>query len=141
MVGARWTAAGDVVAELPAPAQIRLRTERTDEVLGIAVEPGRQRHILEKLGFEVGVQDTGDSQEVQIPVILTIENTPRNIVQRQTIDVLNPGETKTVVFKNLGSVTFARRTTLKVEVTAVPNEKTLTNNSYTYPVIFSLPAP
>ena len=78
---------------------------------------------------------------MQIPVILTIENTPRNVVQRQTIDALNPGETKTVTFKNLGSVNFARRTTLKVEVTAVPNEKTLTNNSYTYPVIFSLPAP
>jgi hypothetical protein len=94
------------------------------------------------LAFEVAVQDTGDAQEVQIPVTLTIEKSPKNIVQRKAIDVLDPGETKTVVFKNLsGSITFARRTILKVDVTPVPNEKTKTNNSASYPVIFSLAAP
>jgi hypothetical protein len=90
------------------------------------------------LAFSVTVQDTGDNQEVQIPVTLTIENSPRNIVQQQTIDLLNPGQSKTVVFKNLDSVPFGTKTTLRVEVKAVPGEKTTTNNRAEYPVIFSL---
>jgi hypothetical protein len=90
------------------------------------------------LGFAVTVQDTGDSQEVQIPVTLTIEKSPQPIVQRKTIDLINPGESKTLVFSNLGSPPFGIKTTLKVDVHAVPAEKTLTNNSASYEVVFSL---
>jgi hypothetical protein len=93
------------------------------------------------LAFAVTVQDTGDAQEVQIPVTLTIEKTPQNIVKRQTIDVINPGETKTVTFTGLGSIPIATRTTLRVDVTPVPGEKTAANNTAQYPVIFSLVPP
>ena len=90
------------------------------------------------LRFAVTVEDTGDSQEVQVKVTLTIQQTPSPIVQTKTIDLINPGEQKTVIFSNLGQVQFATRTTVKVDVQPVPNEKNTTNNSAQYPVIFSL---
>jgi hypothetical protein len=90
------------------------------------------------LGFEVAVEDTGDSQEVQIKVTLTIQQSPSPIVQTKTIDLINPGEQKTVIFRNLGQVQFATRTTVKVDVAPVPEEKNTANNSAQYPVIFSL---
>jgi CARDB protein len=90
------------------------------------------------LGFAVTVEDTGDSQEVQVKVTLTIQQTPSPIVQTKTIDLINPGEQKTVAFHNLGQVQFATRTTVKVDVQPVPEEKNTANNSAEYPVIFSL---
>src|SRR5262245_35800441 len=90
------------------------------------------------LGFAVTVEDTGDSQEVQIKVTLTIQQSPSPIVQTKTIDLINPGEQKQVVFRNLGQVQFATRTTVKVDVAPVPQEKNTSNNSASYSVIFSL---
>lgn len=90
------------------------------------------------LGFAVTVEDTGDSQEVQIKVTLTIQQSPSPIVQTKTIDLINPGEQKQVVFRNLGQVQFATKTTVKVDVAPVPEEKNTDNNSKAYPVIFSL---
>jgi hypothetical protein len=90
------------------------------------------------LGFAVTVEDTGDSQEVQVKVTLTIQQSPSPIVQTKTIDLINPGEQKTVTFHNLGQVQFATRTTVKVDVQPVPEEKNTANNSASYPVIFSL---
>lgn len=91
------------------------------------------------LGFEVAVEDTGDSQEVQVKVTLTIQQTPSPIVKTQTIDLINPGERKTIVFRSLGQVQFATKTAVKVDVQPVPGEKNASNNSAEYPVIFSLP--
>jgi hypothetical protein len=92
----------------------------------------------EELGFAVTVEDTGCSQEVRIPVTLTIEKSPKNIVKTQTIPIINPGEQQTVTFRNIGQVPFATRTNIKVEVKPVQNESKTDNNSATYPVIFSL---
>ena len=90
------------------------------------------------LGFAVKIEDTGDSQEVQVKVTLTIQQSPSPIVQTKTIDLINPGEQRTVAFHNLGQVQFATRTTVKVDVQPVPQEKNAANNSAQYPVIFSL---
>jgi hypothetical protein len=90
------------------------------------------------LGFAVTIEDTGDSQEVQVKVTLTIQQSPSPIVQTKTIDLINPGEQKTVTFRNLGQVQFATRTTVKVDIQPVPEEKNTANNSAQYPVIFSL---
>jgi hypothetical protein len=90
------------------------------------------------LGFAVTVEDTGDSQEVSIPVTLTIQQSPSPIVQTKKIDLINPGEQKQVVFRNLGQVQFATKTTVKVDVAPVPHEASTSNNSKSYQVIFSL---
>jgi hypothetical protein len=89
------------------------------------------------LGFAVTVEDTGDSQEVQIKVKLNIQQ-QNPIVQTKTIDLINPGEQKQVVFRNLGVITFATKTQVKVDVAPVPQEKNVDNNSKVYQVIFSL---
>ena len=91
------------------------------------------------LGFEVAIKDSGESQEVHIEVTLTIQRSPTPIVQTKTIDLINAGETKTVTFTNLGQVPFVQKTSVKVDVKPVPGEKTTTNNSAQYPVLFSLP--
>jgi len=91
------------------------------------------------LEFAVTIEDSGDSQEVQIKVTLTIDRSGGAIVQTQTIDLINPGEQKTVTFQNLGRVPFATKTNVKVDVEPVPGETKTSNNSASYPVIFSLP--
>ncbi len=69
---------------------------------------------------------------------LTIEQQPSPIVATKTIDSINPGESKTVTFKNLGQVQFATKTTVQVDVQPVRARRTRTTTSAEYPVIFSL---
>jgi hypothetical protein len=90
------------------------------------------------LAFAVAVANGGESQEVKIEVTLTIQQSPTPIVKKQTIDIINPGETKTVAFRDFPSVDFGERRIMRIDVDPVPGEKTLTNNSAEYPVIFSL---
>jgi hypothetical protein len=90
------------------------------------------------LQFDVTIADSGDSQEVGIKVTLTIQKAQGAIVKTQTVDLINPGQTKSVTFKNLGQVPFAQRTTVNVDVAPVPGEHNTSNNKGTYPVIFSL---
>jgi hypothetical protein len=89
------------------------------------------------LAFAVTVENSGDSQEVGVAVTLTIQATP-SIVKRKTIDLINPGEQKTLTFTDIGQPPFGARTNIKVEVSPVPGEKTTANNSATYPVFFSI---
>jgi hypothetical protein len=95
--------------------------------------------VSTELAFQVTVKNSGESQEVQVPVTLTIEQSPKPLVARQTIDLINAGEEKTVTFTNLDlSGAFGVKSTLKVEVKRVPGETNLANNVATYRVIFSV---
>ena len=42
---------------------------------------------------------------------LTIQQSPTPIVKKQTIDIINPDETKRVVFRDFPSVDFGERRT------------------------------
>ena len=90
------------------------------------------------LGFEVGVTNTGEEQEVQLEVTLTIPKQPSPIVKKGTIDLIDPGETKSVVFGDFPDVPFGESTTVQVSVKPVPGEKNTENNSAEYPVVFTL---
>jgi hypothetical protein len=90
------------------------------------------------LSFAVTIADSGDSQEVGIQVTLTIKKAQGAIVKTKTIDLINPGQTKSVTFNNLGQVPFALRTTVQVDVAPVAGEHNTSNNKASYPVIFSL---
>jgi hypothetical protein len=91
------------------------------------------------LTFEVVVKDTGENLESKIPVTLTIQKQGAPIKQTHTIDVISPGQTKTVVFRNIDVTgVFGSRVNLKVDVQPVQDEARIDNNSYQYPVIFSL---
>jgi type II secretory pathway component PulJ len=94
------------------------------------------------LAFEVMLENSGDSQEVRVVVRLTVQQSPSPIVKTQTVDLINAGEQKTVVFRQLGQIVqFAQKTTVRVEIEPVPGEKNTANNSASYPVIFTLTAP
>jgi len=91
------------------------------------------------LEFEVAVKNSGENQEVRIPVKLTIQKDGSPIVKTETIDVIDPGETKTVTFGEIDTTgVFGVRTNIVVEVQKVPGETRLENNTATYPVMFSL---
>jgi hypothetical protein len=107
--------------------------------LVLSRETDNQVVATTSLAFEVEVKDTGDNLEGKIPVTLTIQKQGAPIKQTQTIDVINPGETKKVLFRNIDTTgAFGVRTTLKVDVLPVKDEARIDNNSYQYPVIFSL---
>jgi hypothetical protein len=90
------------------------------------------------LQFAVAIKNSGDSQEVGVKITLTIDKSGNPIVRTQTVDFINPGQTVTKTFGDLGEVPFATKTTLKVDVSKVPGEKNTSNNSAQYQVIFSL---
>jgi outer membrane murein-binding lipoprotein Lpp len=91
------------------------------------------------LAFQVAVQDSGAFQEFNVGVTLTIQKSPKPIVLRKKIDVINAGETKTVTFTNINLTNlFGLPTTVKVDVQPVPGETVTSNNSADYKVIFSV---
>jgi hypothetical protein len=116
-------------------------------IVSVTALPARQRlspsetntvESTKDLAFSVEIENSGCAQESSIPVRLTIPKSPTPIQKRQVLDLINPDETKTVVFSNIGTVPFAERTTVTVEVEPVPTERTTDNNTAEYPVIFSL---
>jgi outer membrane murein-binding lipoprotein Lpp len=90
------------------------------------------------LAFQVAVENSGDFQEFNVVVTLTIQRAQRPIVMRKTIDVINAGQTRTVTFTNIDNPPFGAPTTIKVDVEPVPGEAKTDNNSAEYDVIFSL---
>lgn len=89
------------------------------------------------LAFEVGITDSGESQEVRVKVTLTIPAQPDPIVKSATIPIIDPGETKAVVLK-LGTLPPFEQVSVKVDVDPVPGETFTANNTAEYPVIFTL---
>jgi hypothetical protein len=91
------------------------------------------------LAFQVAISDSGDFQEFNVGVTLTIQKSPKSIVLHKKIDTINAGETKTVTFTNIDiNGLFGLPTTVKVDVEPVPGETTVSNNTADYKVIFSL---
>ena len=109
------------------PANIQLSTT-TETRIDISTD----------LSFEVGVQNSGENQEVGVKVTLTIPAQPTPIVKNGTIDVIDPGETKIVTFADFPDFPFGEDTTVQVSVKPVPGETNTGNNSAEYPVVFSL---
>ena len=93
--------------------------------------------VSEDLAFEVLVENSGESQETQVKVRLVVRQQPR-ISKEQTIDVINPGETKRVRFTGFDNIAFSTQTTLLVSVEPVPGEQNTNNNTREFPIIFTL---
>jgi hypothetical protein len=93
------------------------------------------------LGFEVLIEDSGDSAEVQIPVTLTLTQGSKTIVKHAKLAFINAKEQKPITFRSiqLDPSWFGPSVTVKVNVSAVPNEHNTSNNTAQYPVIFTLP--
>ena len=112
------------VRVLPSEQVLSANTETTIEV-------------TDRLAFEVGVEGTGDSQELRIRVTLTIPKDTEPVVRRATIPIIDPGEVRTVTFRVGGVVPFDQ-SSVKVDVDPVLGETNTTNNTAEYPVIFTL---
>jgi hypothetical protein len=91
------------------------------------------------LAFVVTIDDSGDSQEVGIKVTLTIQKAQGAIVKTKKVDLINPGQQRSVTFSDLGTVPFAQKTQVLVDVAPVPGEHNTDNNKASFPAIFSLP--
>jgi hypothetical protein len=92
------------------------------------------------LAFVATVENSGDFQNVSVPVTLRIQAGGAPIVRRETITVIQPAEQKTVTFTgfNLPTTAFGAKAQVKVEVGAVAGEINTDNNSATYTVFFTL---
>ena len=144
--------------ELASPTSWRLIVDRLtqpqeggglhgNQIAGVRVLPGARPlspteentvKVTTGLAFEVLVKNSGDNQETQVRVDLTIQQSPESIRREQTIDIINPGDTKSVTFRDLSGLAFGPRTILKVTVEPVPGEKNTNNNTAEYVVIFTL---
>jgi CARDB len=119
---------------------------RGNGIAGVRVQPGGQDLVRGEdntveqsadLAFEVLVENSGESQETQVKVILIIRQDPQ-IRKEQIIDVINPQETKTVRFTGFDTLQFSTQTTLQVQVEPVQGEQNTNNNTVEYPIIFTL---
>ena len=108
--------------------------------VGTELSTSTQTTILVRtnMSIDVTIRDSGNSQEANIPVTLTIVQAGvPNVVKKATIGFINPGETKTVSFTNFPAPNFGNPAQIKVEVQPVQGETNSNNNSADYPVIFS----
>lgn len=107
---------------------------------GVQLSPDTETTIKAStdLAFEVFVKNTGENQEVGIEVTLTIPKGTAPIVKKQSIALLDIGETKSVTFKDFPDPPFGEKSSVQVSVKPVQGETNTGNNSAEYPVIFSL---
>jgi len=114
---------------------VDVRAQPDDQVLSQGAD--NTVKASEQLAFQVRVQNSGDNQETQVLVTLTIQQDPV-IRKRQMIDVIDPDETKAVTFTGFGNIDFSGGSVLKVIVEPVAGEKNTSNNTAEYQVIFTL---
>ena len=136
-----------VLQRIGGAAQVKVGGLHGTQLIGVKALPSAKQlspstlnTIVEStnLEFQATVQDSGNSAEVRIPVTLTIKQSGRNIVKRATIQFISPGEQVPVTFRNIGAVQLTTQTTLTIEVSPVKGETNTSNNSASYPVIFSI---
>ena len=92
------------------------------------------------MSFLVSATNGGDFTETNVVVKLTIGTGTNEVTKTATIPSIEKGQQKTVTISGFESTTlqFDKAVPLKVLVTPVPGERTASNNSQTYQVIFSL---
>lgn len=139
--GATWTALVRSLTASPEAGGLH-----GNQIEGVLVIPGGRRlapteentvQASEETAFQVLIRNSGDSLETGVEVTMRIVQSPNSITKSQMIDLIRPGQTKNVVFGDLGEVTIAEPATLRVNVAPVQGESNTGNNSAEYPVIFS----
>jgi hypothetical protein len=92
------------------------------------------------LAFVVTVEDSGDFQEVNVVVKLTIDAGGKPIQRVEKIPLIQAAQRQSVRFSgfNLPPSAFAKPVKIKVEIAPVAGEINTSNNSATYTVFFTL---
>jgi hypothetical protein len=99
--------------------------------------------VAANLVFKVTLTDSGNSQEVKVPVTLTVSVFGKTVLKKvQVVESIDAKETTTVSIGNLQlpSSAFGANARVHVQIGKVPGETHLENNSASYPVFFSLPS-
>ncbi len=119
-----------------------------NQIAGVRVRPGNQTlsaaeentvTASDRLVFLVDVKNSGEHQETQVPVSMTLQLSPEPVRKEAVIDIINPGDTKTVTFRDINiSGSFGTLVALKVAVDPVEGEANTANNTAEYSVIFTL---
>jgi hypothetical protein len=95
------------------------------------------------LAFIVTVENSGNFQEPNVVVNLTISAGGKPIKKQEKIPLILPAHRQTVNFNgistDLPTTAYGNPATIKVEVAPVAGEIFTTNNSATYTVLFTLP--
>ena len=73
-------------------------------------------------------------------VTLTIPQSPDPLEEQQVLDLINPGQTKAVSFRDLDPISFGSKTVVTVNVLPVAGERNRNNNTAEYTVFFALPS-
>jgi hypothetical protein len=92
------------------------------------------------LAFVVTVENSGDFQEVNVPVILTISFGSTRIRRTEKIELIQPTQRQSVRFTrfDIPPAAFGNPATIKVEVAPVAGEVNTSNNTSSYTVFFTL---
>jgi hypothetical protein len=99
--------------------------------------------VTSTLAFVATVQNSGNFQEPNVVVNLTINAGGKPVKQQKKIPLILPAQRQTVTFTGVSSelptTAYGNQSTIKVEVAPVAGETFLGNNSATYTVLFTLP--
>ncbi len=120
-----------------------------DQLVSVVANPGGVRlsttsattvKVSAGLTFVATVQDSGNFNEVNVPVTLTISVGSKTITKRREISLIQPAQSATVSFGNfqLPTNAFGAKATVTVNVGAVAGEINTSNNKYSYTVFFTL---
>ena len=99
--------------------------------------------VAPNLVIKVTFTDSGNFQEVRVPVTLTVSVFGKTVLtKKQVVKSIDAKQTTTVNFGNLGLPTsaFGADARIRVEIGKVRGEVRLDNNSASYRVFFSLPS-
>jgi hypothetical protein len=97
--------------------------------------------VAANLVFKVTFSDSGNFQEVKVPVTLTVTVFGKSVLKKtQIVQSIAAKQTMTVTFGNLNLPTsaFGANARVHVQIGKVPGEVRFENNSASYPVFFSL---
>jgi hypothetical protein len=111
---------------------------------GLNLDPNNANtvKVTSDLAFSVTVENSGDFQELNVLVTLTINTgTGKAVAKRDTIDAIASGAQHTVTFTgfDIPASAFGAKSTVTVLVARVPGELNTSNNKSTYSVFFTLP--
>jgi hypothetical protein len=99
--------------------------------------------VTSALAFVATVENSGNFQEPNVVVNLTINTGGKPVKKQEKIPLILPAQRQTVTFTGVSSdlptTAYGNQSTIKVEVAPVAGEVFTTNNSATYTVLFTLP--
>ncbi|HZT53675.1 MAG TPA: hypothetical protein VE995_04770 [Gaiellaceae bacterium] len=136
------TAAGGKVTGLHGSALVGTAAVFGGRTVPLSTSTPTTVDVAPDLVFRVTFTDSGNYQEVRVPVTLQVTVSGQTVLsQRRVVPSILAKRQATVSFGNLQlpPAAFGASANVHVEIGKVPGEVRLANNGATYPVFFSLP--